>query len=94
MKKIIVKKFTVDQIILEILFLQVKLADVLNKFIVPVNFQDHWPPKCLAIQFATTQYIPWKSPEVLRQGECLKSFIIYKFISHLVAESHTVIKRK
>lgn len=46
---------------------EVKLADVLNKFIVPVNFQDHWPPKCLAIQFATTQYIPWKSPEVLRQ---------------------------
>ncbi|XP_078312301.1 uncharacterized protein LOC111099612 isoform X1 [Crassostrea virginica] len=40
---------------------EVKLADVLGKFIIPVSFLDHWPPKCLAIQFATTQYIDWKS---------------------------------
>ena len=37
---------------------EVKLADVLGKLILPVNFNQAWPPKCLAIQFATTQYIP------------------------------------
>ena len=37
---------------------EVKLADVLGKLILPVNFNYTWPPKCLAIQFATTQYIP------------------------------------
>lgn len=31
----------------------------MDKFIVPVSFINTWPPKCLAIQFATTQYIPW-----------------------------------
>lgn len=36
-----------------------KLADVLGKMIIPVNLLDGWPPQCLAIQFATTQYIPW-----------------------------------
>lgn len=35
---------------------EVKLADVLNKSILPINFGDKWPPKCLAIQFATTQF--------------------------------------
>lgn len=40
---------------------EVKLADVLGKFIIPVNFLENWPPKCLAIQFATTQYIDWKT---------------------------------
>ena len=39
---------------------EVKLADVLGKIMIPVNFLAAWPPKCLAIQFATTQYIPWK----------------------------------
>lgn len=39
---------------------QVKLADVLRKHIIPINFRDIWPPECLAIQFATTQYIPWR----------------------------------
>lgn len=37
---------------------EIKLADVLQKVIFPVNFNENWPPKCLAIQFATTQYIP------------------------------------
>ena len=37
---------------------EVKLADILGKLILPVNFNDSWPPMCLAIQFATTQYIP------------------------------------
>ena len=36
---------------------EVKLADTLSKFIIPVNFLLSWPPMCLAIQFATTQYI-------------------------------------
>ena len=47
---------------------EVKLADVLGKMIIPVNFLSNWPPKCLAIQFATTQFIrvPFKSmPEDL-----------------------------
>lgn len=38
---------------------EVKLADTLDKFIIPINFIPNWPPKCLAIQFATTQYILW-----------------------------------
>ncbi len=37
---------------------EVKLADVLGKLILPINFNLQWPPQCLAIQFATTQYIP------------------------------------
>ena len=41
---------------------EIKLADTLNKFIIPVNFLSKWPPMCLAIQFATTQYIRWKMP--------------------------------
>ena len=36
---------------------EVKLADVLGKVIIPINFLTNWPPKCLAIQFATTQFI-------------------------------------
>ncbi|KAL5016779.1 hypothetical protein ScPMuIL_006368 [Solemya velum] len=40
---------------------EVKLADVLGKSILPVSFLDDWPPRCLAIQFATTQYIRWKT---------------------------------
>lgn len=42
---------------------EIKLADVLGKLIVPVNFMENWPPACLAIQFASTQYIPWKLQE-------------------------------
>eukprot|EP00118_Oscarella_pearsei_P004674 m.20358 g.20358 ORF g.20358 m.20358 type:complete len:804 (+) comp28004_c0_seq2:101-2512(+) len=41
---------------------EVKLADVLGKYMVPVNFLSDWPPRSLAIQFATTQFIPWKFP--------------------------------
>ncbi|KAJ8317746.1 hypothetical protein KUTeg_005650 [Tegillarca granosa] len=41
---------------------EVKLADVLGKIILPVSFLEEWPPRCLAIQFATTQYINWKTP--------------------------------
>ncbi|RWS05714.1 TIR motif-containing protein-like protein, partial [Dinothrombium tinctorium] len=42
---------------------EVKLADILHKMIIPINFLDQWPPECLAIQFATTQYIPWRPLE-------------------------------
>ena len=41
---------------------EVKLADILGKIIVPVNFLANWPPSCLAIQFATTQYAQWEQP--------------------------------
>ncbi|XP_060558863.1 uncharacterized protein LOC132719139 [Ruditapes philippinarum] len=44
---------------------EVKLADVLGKYILPVNFLPDWPPRCLAIQFATTQFIPWIPPTQL-----------------------------
>ncbi|GAB1604022.1 uncharacterized protein LOC115219292 [Argonauta hians] len=36
---------------------EVKLADILGKVMLPVNFLSEWPPSCLAIQLATTQYI-------------------------------------
>ncbi|XP_063433668.1 uncharacterized protein LOC134715430 isoform X1 [Mytilus trossulus] len=38
---------------------EIKLADVLGKYIIPVSFLSDWPPPCLAIQFSTTQYISW-----------------------------------
>lgn len=44
---------------------EVKLADILKKKIVPINFLESWPPECLAIQFATTQYISWLSHDSL-----------------------------
>ncbi|XP_077992393.1 uncharacterized protein LOC144446494 isoform X2 [Glandiceps talaboti] len=48
---------------------EVKLADVLGKIIVPVSFLQKWPPQCLAIQFATTQYVRWKTREEIRIAE-------------------------
>lgn len=37
---------------------------MLHKVIIPVNFLETWPPECLAIQFASTQYIAaWKASE-------------------------------
>ncbi|GFO13561.1 tir motif-containing protein [Plakobranchus ocellatus] len=46
---------------------EVKLADVLGKSILPISFLDEWPPRCLAIQFATTQYIGWKTQEQIHE---------------------------
>ena len=43
---------------------EIKLADILGKLIVPVNFLSNWPPPCLAIQFATTQFLSWSSSQV------------------------------
>ncbi|OWF48276.1 hypothetical protein KP79_PYT17162 [Mizuhopecten yessoensis] len=68
---------------------EVKLADVLGKFILPVNFLEEWPPRCLAIQFATTQYIAWKTPTQIQtelaegRGESVNDFQIWdrKYIS-------------
>ncbi|XP_067135835.1 uncharacterized protein [Centruroides vittatus] len=40
---------------------EIKLADVMEKVIIPINFLDHWPPDCLSIQFCALQYIPWKT---------------------------------
>lgn len=47
---------------------ELKLADVLRKRIVPVNFGCCWPPEPLAIQLATRQYVFWL-PEAAA-GEC------------------------
>ncbi|KAG1660946.1 hypothetical protein GQR58_021785 [Nymphon striatum] len=47
----------------------VKLADVLGKFIIPINFTENWPPECLAIQFASTQYIQWRIQSDIDQGD-------------------------
>ena len=44
-----------------------KLADVLGKFILPISFLNEWPPRVLAIQFATTQFIPWKPQKILEK---------------------------
>ncbi|XP_064630200.1 uncharacterized protein LOC135489044 isoform X1 [Lineus longissimus] len=46
---------------------EVKLADFLGKFIIPVSFLDFWPPRCLAIQFATTQYVQWKADKDIEE---------------------------
>ena len=43
---------------------EIKLADILGKLIVPVNFLSNWPPPCLAIQFATTQFLSWSSSQI------------------------------
>jgi hypothetical protein len=42
---------------------EIKFADMKKKIIVPINFLSTWPPECLAIQFATTQFLPWKTME-------------------------------
>ena len=54
---------------------EIKLADILGKPIVPVNFIDNWPPKCLAIQFSTTQYIPWKGSNSEWDGEAAMTWV-------------------
>lgn len=46
---------------------EVKLADVLRKQILPINFLSHWPPQHLAIQFATTQYVSYR-PDLVVKG--------------------------
>ncbi|XP_071793032.1 uncharacterized protein [Asterias amurensis] len=46
---------------------ELKLADILNKYIVPVSFVETWPPCCLAIQFATTQFINWRQGKLDRE---------------------------
>ncbi|XP_013786054.2 uncharacterized protein LOC106470075 isoform X1 [Limulus polyphemus] len=48
---------------------EVKLADLMAKVIIPVNFLDYWPPECLAIQFSSVQYIPWKSSKDIEEAK-------------------------
>ncbi|KAK7476447.1 hypothetical protein BaRGS_00032282 [Batillaria attramentaria] len=48
---------------------EVKLADVLGKYILPVNFLPEWPPRCLAIQFATTQFVLCGRSHVVTNGK-------------------------
>ncbi|KAM7290205.1 uncharacterized protein ISCGN_026867 [Ixodes scapularis] len=47
---------------------EVKLADYIGKFVIPVNFLRTWPPNHLAIQFASIQYIDWRKPSEVQQG--------------------------
>lgn len=47
---------------------EVKLADYIGKFVIPVNFLRTWPPNHLAIQFASIQYIDWRKPHEVQQG--------------------------
>lgn len=47
---------------------EVKLADYINKFVIPVNFLKSWPPNHLAIQFASIQYIDWRKAHEVQQG--------------------------
>lgn len=42
---------------------ELKLADQFGKPIVPINFDQTWPPESLAIQLATKQFISWKKKE-------------------------------
>ncbi|XP_069139992.1 uncharacterized protein [Argopecten irradians] len=73
---------------------EVKLADVLGKFILPVNFLEEWPPRCLAIQFATTQYIAWKTPSQIQTelagglGEMVHDYHVWdrKYISDVASK--------
>ncbi|KAG1659946.1 hypothetical protein GQR58_022228 [Nymphon striatum] len=46
---------------------EVKVADMNNKIIVPISFLKTWPPDCLAIQFASTHYIPWKTDDDIQK---------------------------
>ncbi|KAH7970039.1 hypothetical protein HPB52_023928 [Rhipicephalus sanguineus] len=46
----------------------VKLADYIGKFVIPVNFMKSWPPNHLAIQFASIQYIDWRKAHEVQQG--------------------------
>ena len=71
---------------------EVKLADTLEKFIVPINFTAAWPPMCLAIQFSTTQYISWGKKAVNMEPRIIASKVAaeiserYKVVSELKEE--------
>lgn len=47
----------------KLIFLSPPQTDIKNKLIVPINFLKQWPPDVLAIQFATTQFLAWKTKE-------------------------------
>ena len=47
--------------------LEVKYADSLEKFIIPLNLNLDWPPNCLAVQFASVNFIRWKTKEPIEK---------------------------
>lgn len=47
--------------------MEVKYADSLEKFILPLNLNSYWPPNCLAVQFASVNYIRWKIKEPIEK---------------------------
>lgn len=49
---------------------ELKLADALNKHIIPINFCPSWPPAKLAIQFVTVQYISWLDKSDVHYNFC------------------------
>ncbi|XP_063435796.1 uncharacterized protein LOC134716722 [Mytilus trossulus] len=59
---------------------EIKLADVLGKYIIPVSFLSDWPPPCLAIQFSTTQYISWTTNNTGTKNSNLPSLIKRKTV--------------
>ncbi|XP_022091661.1 uncharacterized protein LOC110979851 isoform X2 [Acanthaster planci] len=60
---------------------ELKLADILNKYIIPVSFVETWPPCCLAIQFATTQFIHWRQGKQDRDKSTQQELVTYTWNS-------------
>jgi len=50
--------------------LEVKYADSLEKFVLPLNLNLHWPPNCLALQFSSINYIRWKTNKPVEEEAC------------------------
>lgn len=68
---------------------EVKLADILGKFIIPVTFLPKWPPMCLAIQFATTQYIKWHTSS---DGTHLALNTVVNTVAAEISDQYTTMK--
>ncbi len=71
---------------------EVKLADTLEKLIIPINFISTWPPMCLAIQFSTTQFISWGKNTINMEPRIIASKVAaeiserYQVLSKLESE--------
>uniref|UniRef100_A0A1X7VQS0 TIR domain-containing protein n=1 Tax=Amphimedon queenslandica TaxID=400682 RepID=A0A1X7VQS0_AMPQE len=68
---------------------EVKLADTLGKMIIPVTFLSTWPPMCLAIQFATTQFIKWNVPS---SGSHFELNTIINTVAVNIADQYSAMK--
>ena len=66
---------------------EIKLADILGKLIIPINFLSEWPPRCLAIQFATTQFLSWNSQRNSNSQQLLE--MVAKRVAAEIAEVAT-----